>query len=72
MEYTWQYYDLVLFAVAASMLCGAGIGVTTAVALPTAVTAAGVVAAALIGHALFLNGPVDEPSDLADEVDALN
>lgn len=36
------------------------------------VTVAGLLAVAVIGHGLFVNGPVDDPADLADEVDALN
>ncbi|WP_255150410.1 hypothetical protein [Halorarius halobius] len=72
MDYTWQYYDLLLGGVLASMLAGAGIGAFTPVALPTAVTACSLVAIALIGHGLFVNGPVDDASDLTDEVDALN
>lgn len=72
MGYTWQYYDLVLAGIAASMLLGGVLGYATALPLPTAVIAAGVVAAAIIGHGLFVNGPVDDASDLAGEIDALN
>ena len=72
MAYTWQYYDVVLVGVAVSMVLGAGIGLFTAVALPTAVTVCSLLAIAFIGHGLFVNGPVDEPSDLREEVDALN
>ncbi|WP_266078158.1 hypothetical protein [Haladaptatus caseinilyticus] len=72
MAYTWQYYDLVLFGIAASMSIGAGIGILTSVSLPMAIIAAGIVASAIIGHGLFVNGPVDEPRDLANEVDVLN
>ncbi|WP_158057313.1 hypothetical protein [Halorussus halophilus] len=72
MGYTWQYYDLVLGAILLTMVSGVGIGYATTVAIPTAVTGAGFVAAALIGHGLFVNGPVDEPSDLTNEVDTLN
>jgi hypothetical protein len=72
MEYTWQYYDLVLAGVFLSMLSGALVGLLTTAPLSAAVAAAGGVAALLIGHGLFVNGPVDEPSDLREEVDALN
>ncbi|UPV99603.1 hypothetical protein M0R88_13895 [Halorussus gelatinilyticus] len=72
MNYTVQYYDLVLVAIFATMATGAGIGVLTSLALPTAVTIAGVTAALLIAHGLFVNGPVDGPEDLTDEVEALN
>jgi hypothetical protein len=70
MEYTVQYDDLVLLAIFATM--GLGVGVLTPLALPTAVTVAGVAAALLIAHGLFVKGPVDGPEDLTDEVDALN
>mgnify|MGYP006276543135 CR=1 FL=1 len=72
MDYTVQYYDLVLVAIFATMATGAGIGVLTSLALPTAVTIAGVAAALLIAHGLFVRGPVDAPEDLTDEVEALN
>jgi hypothetical protein len=72
MDYTVQYYDLVLVAIMATMGVGAGVGFLTALALPTAVTVAGLVAVLLIAHGLFVNGPVDSPQDLTDEVDALN
>jgi hypothetical protein len=72
MGYTWQYYDLVLFGIAASMFLGAGVGLLTAVSLPVAVIAGGVLASTIIGHGLFVNGPVDEPRDLTNEVNALN
>jgi hypothetical protein len=72
MAYTWQYYDLVLAGVFLSMLSGALVGLLTTAPLSAAVAVAGGVAALLIGHGLFVNGPVDEPSDLREEVDALN
>ena len=72
MDYTWQYYDVVLAAIFLSMSLGVAVGVLTPVAVQTGVVAFGVVALALIGHALFVRGPVDQPSDLTDTVDALN
>ncbi|WP_435154858.1 hypothetical protein [Haladaptatus sp. DFWS20] len=72
MAYTWQYYDLVLFGIAASMSLGAGVGVLTRISLPVAIIAAGIVASVIIGHGLFVNGPVDEPRDLTNEVEAFN
>ncbi|WP_338730245.1 hypothetical protein [Haladaptatus sp. DJG-WS-42] len=72
MDYTWQYYDLVLTGIALAMVVGISIGVFTSVALTTSVTLSGLVAIGIMGHALFVNGPVDEPSDLSDEVQALN
>ena len=72
MDYTVQYYDLVLLAIVVTMAIGAGVGLLSTLALPTAVTVAGLVAILLIAHGLFVNGPVDSPADLTDEVDALN
>ncbi|QPV61914.1 hypothetical protein I7X12_14290 [Halosimplex litoreum] len=72
MAYTWQYYDLVLLGVFASMSVGGAVAALTSVAATTSVLAAGFVAVALIGHGLFVNGPVDGADDLTDEVEALN
>ena len=44
----------------------------TAVATTTAVTAFGLLAVAIIGHGLFVDGPVDSTEDLAEPVDALD
>ena len=71
-DYTWHYYDLVLVGVAACMILGAGVGLATAVPILHATIAGSLLAAAIIGHGLFVNGPVDEPADLSKEVDALN
>lgn len=72
MGFTVQYYDLVLFGVLASVATGVGIGLFTPVDLTTSVPALAVVAIALIGHGLFVNGPVDDAGDLTDEVETLN
>ncbi|WP_332897540.1 MULTISPECIES: hypothetical protein [unclassified Haladaptatus] len=72
MSYTWQYYDLVLVGIALAMSLGVGVGVLTTMALTTSVTLAGLAAIGIMGHALFVNGPVSEPSDLTDEVQTLN
>ena len=72
MTYTWQYYDLVLVGIVASMLLGVGIGSLTSVSLTMAVIGAALVAVAIIGHGLFVNGPVDDPGDLTTEVETLN
>ena len=72
MTYTWQYYDLVLVGIVASMLLGVGIGYLTSVSLTMAVIGAALVAVAIIGHGLFVNGPVDDPGDLTTEVETLN
>jgi hypothetical protein len=72
MAFTWQYYDLVLLGIFASMTLGVVVGLVTALSLSLAVTGAGFVAAVLIGHGLFVNGPVDAPSDLTNEVESFD
>ncbi|WP_222915743.1 hypothetical protein [Natrinema sp. SYSU A 869] len=69
MGYSLHYYDLVLVCIAASLGTGAVIGYATPVPLPAAIIVLGLVAIAFIGHALFVNGPVDETKDLSEEVD---
>ncbi|WP_126664006.1 hypothetical protein [Haloterrigena salifodinae] len=69
MEYSLHYYDLVLVCIAASLGLGAGIGYATTIAIETSVAVLGLVAIAFIVHALFVNGPVDQPEELTDEVD---
>ena len=68
MEYTLQYYDLVLSGIGASLGLGALIGYATAVSFLAAIVGFGGVAIALITHALFINGPVDDTEDLTEEV----
>jgi hypothetical protein len=72
MAHTWKYYDLVLLGVFGSLAAGVGIGTFTSVPLSTSVPVLALVAVALIGHGLFVNGPVDEIDDLAEEVETLN
>lgn len=69
MGYSFQYYDLVLLAIAGALGAGGLVGLLTPVALSTAIVSFGFVALLLLGHALFVNGPVDRPRDLTDEVD---
>ncbi|SDC69612.1 hypothetical protein [Natrinema hispanicum] len=68
MEYTLQYYDLVLSGIGASLGLGVLIGAATTVSFFVAVAGFGGVAIALITHALFINGPVDDTEDLTEEV----
>jgi hypothetical protein len=57
------YYDIVLGAIPLSLLGISGsLTFATDLALTTAVTLGALFAVALIGHALFVNGPVDAPS----------
>jgi len=72
MAYTWKYYDLLLLGVLGSLLTGVGIGFFTAVPMTVSVPVLALVAVALIGHGLFVNGPVEEIDDLAEEVEVLN
>lgn len=69
MGYSLHYYDLVLLAIAASLGVGVAIGLMTPIAVTTAAVAFGLLAVILVGHALFINGSVDEVTDLADEID---
>lgn len=70
--YTWQYYDVILLGVFVSVALGVAVGLFTSVPPSVSVAGFGLVAAAFIGHGLFVNGPVDDASDLTDEVDTLN
>jgi hypothetical protein len=49
------------------MLVGIAVGLYTAFSLPLAIPAAGAVTVAVMGHAMFVDGPVDSPADLTDE-----
>ncbi|QSX00660.1 hypothetical protein [Haloterrigena alkaliphila] len=69
MGYSLHYYDLVLACIAASLGLGAVIGTVTAVALEVAIAVLGLVAIGFIVHALFVNGPVDDTEDLAEEIE---
>lgn len=69
MEYSFHYYDLVLLAIAASLGVGAAVGMMTPVAITTAAVAFGLLSIVIVGHALFVNGPIDEVADLADEIE---
>ena len=68
MDYSLQYYDLVLVCIAASLATGGLVGLYTPVAFELAVPLLGVVALGFIGHALFINGPVDEVEELSEEI----
>ncbi|SEQ73981.1 hypothetical protein [Natrinema salaciae] len=69
MGHTLQYYDLVLVAIAVSLGIGAGVGYATPVPYPIAILGLGLVAIAFMGHALFVNGPVDRTEDLSEEIE---
>ena len=69
MDYTVHYYDLVLVAIAASMVAGVVVGAFTVVSLSVSIPVLGLVAIAIVGHALFVNGPVERIEYLAEEVE---
>ena len=69
-DYSIQYYDLVLVGVLASLLAGLAVGWLTAVPVAASVPLFAVLGAAIIGHGLFVNGPVDGAGDLRERVDA--
>ncbi|GAB3677869.1 hypothetical protein [Halopiger thermotolerans] len=69
MGYSLHYYDLVLGCIGGSLAVGVLIGYATPIAIEFSIAALGLVALAFIGHALFVNGPVDDPGDLTEEVD---
>ena len=71
MGYSVQYYDLVLGGIIASVAVGAVIGALTAIEMVVSVVFASAFAVALIGHALFVRGPVDQLEDLTDEVEGI-
>lgn len=57
------YYDIVLGLIPASLITISGALVVAGFALTFAVTVASLVSAALVGHAMFVNAPVDaEPA----------
>lgn len=53
------YYDLVLGLIPLTLAGVSGLLVSAGTALTTAIPIAGLVAVALIGHAMFVRGPVD-------------
>lgn len=64
-----RYYDVVLIAIAASLAAGTGVGFITPLPMSVTVPVFGLLAVAIVGHALFVNGPVDEIDDLDDDID---
>ena len=59
------YYDLILGLIPASFLGTTGLLHVAGIDLMSALPVAGLIAVALVGHALFVNGPVDEPTPAA-------
>lgn len=69
MGYTLHYYDLLLGGIAISLLVGIAIGLLTDITLTTSVTLAALVGVILVAHGLFIRGPVEDVSDLSEEVE---
>lgn len=55
------YYDLILGLIPVSFLGTIALLYVAGISLMSALPVAGFIAVALVGHALFVNGPVDEP-----------
>lgn len=64
------YYDLVLGLIPLALAGISGALVAAGVPLTTAIPIAGVVAVALIGHALFVRGPVETTTPPSGSSDA--
>lgn len=72
MTYRPKYYDVVLVGVFLAMVMGAVVGLLTDLPVTASVTAFALLAVVIIGHALFVNGPVDSVEDLSEEFEGLN
>lgn len=59
MGYAWKYYALVPIGVGLSVLLGGAVGVFPALSVRLTVSVAGLVAFLVMGHGMFVNGPVD-------------
>ncbi len=69
MAYTLQYYDLVLAGIIGAIGLGGVIGAFTMVEMPVAIVGLGGVSIGIMGHAMFVNGPIDDVDDLTEEVE---
>lgn len=58
---TYNYYDLILALVPLSFLTIGGAGALAGMDITTAVPIAGVIAMAIIGHAMFIRAPTNTP-----------
>lgn len=61
-----EYYDIVLGAIPISLVAITGSLMAAGLSLTVAVPLGSVVSVGLIGHAMFVNGPVDADGDAAD------
>jgi hypothetical protein len=69
MAYQLQYYDLVLAGIIAAIGLGGLVGAVTWIRMPFAIAGLGAVSIGIMGHAMFVNGPIDDLDDLAEEVE---
>jgi len=70
MEYAWGYYDALLVAIALSLVLGVVLGALTPLPFPVSIAVFSGLAAAIVGHGLFVNGPVDAPVEPTELVPA--
>jgi hypothetical protein len=66
------YYDIVLGLIPLALLGISGGLYAVGLAVPTAVTVAGLVSVTLIGHALFVRGPTDPTPSATRESPPVN
>jgi len=64
------YYDLILGLIPLSLVTVAGVLTVLGVSLTAAVPVAASIPVALIGHALFVNGPVDASQSSSTTADS--
>lgn len=60
------YYDAILGLIPLAILGGYATLSLTGLESSTAISVGALIAVALIGHAMFVNGPVDEPTRSSD------
>jgi hypothetical protein len=62
-----EYYDYVLGLIPLALVGVSALFFVGGLALTSAVSAGGVAAVSLVGHALFVRGPTDEPASAVIE-----
>ena len=67
MKFTVQYYDIVLLAILGSLVLGMVVGIATTVPLVVSIPLTAVIGFAIIYQTIFLRGPVESASDLAED-----
>lgn len=65
-----EYYDLILGLIPLSLIVVTAVLSAVGVSLTAAVPLAASIPVALIGHALFVNGPVEDTQSTSDSVDS--